>query len=191
MKEKKSKRDIQRDDELPERRNFLVRAGAVAIGGFVGLFPLATGLAVFFDPLRRKSRAGEFVKVATLDDVPSDGTPRPFSVVADRIDAWNYYPQEPIGAVYLRRTSDQEKPQAVTATCPHLGCFVDYNAGQGHYHCPCHDSSFEADGSRIRPESCPAPRDLDSLEVEVRGDNEVWVRFEKFVGGKEKKTPEA
>src|SRR5690606_15031476 len=131
---------------------------------------------VFLDPLRRKSKAAEFVKVATLDDLPPDGVPRPYTIVADRTDAWNVYPQEPVGGIYLRRTSGEATPQAFTATCPHLGCFVDYNAGQGHFHCPCHDSSFEVDGTRINPQHCPSPRDLDSLEVEVRGGNEVWVK---------------
>jgi Rieske Fe-S protein len=191
MKEKKSKKEIERDDDPTERRGFLVQAGAVVIGGIVGLFPFLTGLAVFLDPLKRKSKAGEFIKVATLDDVPTDGTPRPFSVMSDRTDAWNHYPNEPVGAVYLRRTSDGEKPQAVTATCPHLGCFVDFNVAKGNFHCPCHDSSFQSDGARINPESCPSPRDLDALEVEVRDNNEVWVKFEKFVGGKEEKIAEA
>jgi Rieske Fe-S protein len=191
MKEKKSKREVEREEDPSERRGFLVQAGAVVIGGIVGLFPFLTGLAVFLDPLRRKSKAAEFIKVATLEDVPPDGTPRPFSIVADRTDAWNFYPQEPVGAVYLRRTSQGEKPEAVTATCPHLGCFVDFNVAQGSYHCPCHDSSFEVDGKRLNPAKCPAPRDLDSLEVEVRDNNEVWVKFQKFVGGKKEKIPEA
>jgi Rieske Fe-S protein len=191
MKETKRKKEAQREEDVGERRGFLAQASAVVIGGIVALFPFATGLAVFLDPLRRKSKAAEFIKVATLDELPSDGTPRPFSVVADRVDAWTEYPNEPVGAVYLRRTSEGDTPQAMTATCPHLGCFVDFNAGQKKFHCPCHDSSFEPDGTRINPEKCPSPRDLDSLEVEVRDNNEVWVKFQKFVGGKEEKIAEA
>ena len=41
-------------EEKP-RRNFLVAAAAVVIGGFVTIFPFAAGLGVLFDPLRRKS----------------------------------------------------------------------------------------------------------------------------------------
>ena len=37
----------------PQRRNFFAEAAAVVIGGFVGLFPFAAGLAAFLDPLRR------------------------------------------------------------------------------------------------------------------------------------------
>jgi menaquinol-cytochrome c reductase iron-sulfur subunit len=95
--------------------------------------------------------------------------------------------------VYLRRTSETETPQAVTAVCPHLGCFVDFNTNKNIYQCPCHDSSFEADGQRINPKQCPAPRDLDALEVELRGEgqNEVWVKFQKFHSGKTEKIAEA
>jgi Rieske Fe-S protein len=148
---------------------------------------------VFLDPLRRKSRKGEFVPVAVLDDVPADGVPRAFQVRADQTDAWNFYPQEPLGAVYLRRTSEGAPPEAVTATCPHLGCFVDFQTSEGRYQCPCHDSAFEPDGKRINPEKCPAARDLDSLEVKVEAGQEgqvVWVKFEKFKPGIAKKVVE-
>ena len=199
MKEKKPKetpRETPREAtaEHPERRNFLVRASALAIGGFVGLFPAAAGLAVFLDPLRRKSQAGNFVKVADVADLPADGVPRPFMVRMDRNDVWNFYPNEPVGAVYLRRASEGEKPQAVSATCPHLGCFVDYESSQSCFRCPCHDSSFEQDGKRILPpppKVCPAARDLDELEVEVRNGGEVWVKYEKFRSAIPEKIPEA
>lgn len=177
----------------PGRRTFLVRATAVVVGGIVGLFPALAGLAMFFDPLRRKSQTGQFIHVADLDQIPSDGVPRPFPIVDDRTDAWNFYPKEPVGACYLRvsETPEGESLEAVSAICPHLGCFVDFNAGKGIYKCPCHDSSFEANGVRINPDKCPSARDLDSLDVEIRNDKEVWVKFQKFIGGKKEKIPEA
>ncbi len=178
----------------PGRRTFLVRATAVVVGGLVGLFPTLAGLAMFLDPLRRKSQSGEFIHAANIDQIPRDGVPRAFSLVADRRDAWSFYPKEPIGACYLRITEDNEgqKLEAVSAICPHLGCFVDFNAGKGIFKCPCHDSSFEANGARIDPEHCPSARDLDSLETDIRNnDQEVWVKYQKFIGGKAEKIPEA
>ena len=62
--------------EGDERRSFLVRFSAAIIGGFVGLVPLASGLTVLLDPLRRKKKS-EFVKVATLDSVPGAGGSSP------------------------------------------------------------------------------------------------------------------
>jgi menaquinol-cytochrome c reductase iron-sulfur subunit len=175
----------------PGRRTFLVRAAAVVVGGIVSVFPALAGLAMFLDPLRRKSKAGEFLHVANLDEIPRDGVPRIFSVVADRTDAWNVYPQEPVGACYLRisETDDGQNLEALSAICPHLGCFVDYQAAKGCFKCPCHDSSFQPDGALIQPSV--AARGMDSLEVEVRNENEVWVKYQKFIGTIPKKIAEA
>lgn len=184
---------IEKLESLPGRRSFVVRATAVVIGGLVALFPPLAGIAMFIDPLRRKSRAGEFLKVAGVNEIPADGVPRAFSVVADKTDAWNVYPNEPVGAVYLRltETPQGQAVEALSATCPHLGCFVDFQKAKGIFRCPCHDSSFEPSGARINPEKCPAARDMDSLEVEVRNNSEVWVKYQKFVGGSAEKIPEA
>src|SRR5947209_5122648 len=91
----------------PARRGFLKKLGATLIGGLVALVPLAAGLTVFLDPLKRKSKNGGFVRVASLGALPEDGLPRKFDVVASHFDAWNRIPQVPIGAVYLRRTGDK------------------------------------------------------------------------------------
>lgn len=176
-------------DSMPDgdghRRGFLVRLAAVAVGGIVTLFPFAAGLFTFADPLRRKSDLGGFLRVATLDEIPADGLPRQFTVRADRSDAWNRFPNEPIGAVYLRRTEEDEL-SAFNVVCPHAGCFVDFDNSRDVFQCPCHDSSFEPDGRRIDPHRCPSPRDLDTLEVEVRDEGDrraVWVRFQNFRAG--------
>lgn len=175
------------------RRGFLVRAAAATVGGLVVVFPFLAGLWVFADPLRRQSSLGGFLFVATLDELPADGVPRAFVVKSDRVDAWNRFADEPIGAVYLRRTSD-DRVEALNVVCPHAGCFVDFIDERMVYQCPCHDSSFEPDGVRINPRHCPSPRDLDSLEVEIRpaeGRQELWVRFENFRAGTPEKIPVA
>jgi len=171
----------------PNRRDFLKGAWALLIGAVVGLVPLVSGLIVFLDPLRRKSKAGEFVPVASLQALPDDGSPRKFAVIASRTDAWNKSPRTPIGAVYLRRSADKSV-QALNVVCPHAGCFVDYNPAVKGYHCPCHDSTF-ALGGQISSPSSPAPRGLDELEVQIRNETEVWVKFQNFRAGQAKRTP--
>ena len=171
----------------PTRRNFLKQAWAVLIGAVVSLIPLVSGLVVFFDPLRRKSKAGEFVSVASLNALPEDGSPRKFPVLASRTDAWNKSPLTPIGAVYLRRAGPKTV-QALNVVCPHAGCFVDYKAEAKGYHCPCHDSTFALSGEISSPSS-PAPRGLDGLEVQIRNETEVWVKFQNFRAGQAKQTP--
>jgi len=177
--------------EGKRRRNFMVEFLAGAIGATLGLVPAVSGLLVFFDPLKRKqAEGGKPIRVATLDAIPADGRPYRFPVIDVRQDAWNVYPPQPIGAVFLQRKSADGQPQAFSAICPHLGCSVDFKTDRNQYLCPCHNSSWTADAERINPQSCPAPRDLDELEVEIRNDNEVWVKYQRFRSGLEKKIPE-
>lgn len=173
----------------PCRRDFFKKALAGLIGAIVGLVPLGAGLVVFFDPLRRKSAGNGKVRVTSLEALPDDGVPRKFPVLASRIDAWNKYHEVPIGAVYLRRTSEG-KVQAFNVVCPHAGCFVDFLPERGSFLCPCHNSTFAVTG-RIDNPTSPAPRGLDSLETEVRDGKDVWVQFQNFQPGRPEKIPVA
>jgi menaquinol-cytochrome c reductase iron-sulfur subunit len=171
--------------ESPERRGLLKKLGAVVVGGIVSLVAPLAGLFVFFDPLRKRKKSGkDFIRVATLDSVPADSTPRRFSIVADKVDAWNKYPNVPIGAVFLRRTSET-KIDAFNVVCPHLGCAIDHKGKD--YFCPCHNSTFSLDGTINDPKS-PAPRGMDALQVEVR-DGDVWVKFQNFRTGTQQPIP--
>lgn len=173
----------------PVRRDFFKKCCAGIIGTVLGLVPVVAGLGFFLDPLRRKTSTGGFLRLTTLEALPDDGVPRKFPVLANRVDAWNKFTQTPVGAVYLRRTSDG-KIQAFNVVCPHAGCFVDFLPDRGKYLCPCHNSTFTLAGKIDNPSS-PAPRGLDSLEVEVRNQTEVWVKFQNFQAGQAEKTPVA
>jgi menaquinol-cytochrome c reductase iron-sulfur subunit len=171
----------------PERRGFLKKLAAMIVGAIAMLVPAATGITFIFDPLRRKSEAGDFIKVASLNSLPEDGIPLKFSVIASKVDAWNRNPAVPVGAVYLRRTTEG-KVQAFNVVCPHAGCFVDFISKEKGYFCPCHNSSFAANG-RINDPKSPSPRGLDELEVEIRKETEVWVKFRNFQAGTHEKIP--
>jgi len=167
------------------RRGFLTEALAIIIGGIAGLFPTIVGLAVFLDPLRSRKKDGEasasdgFLKVAMVDGLPV-GKPRRYTVVDDRVDAWNLFPQEQVGAVYLMKNEDNSIT-ALNVKCPHLGCAVEFIADREVYQCPCHNSSFKPDGE-IANEGSPSARALDSLEVDSERlkQGEVWVKYENF-----------
>ncbi len=180
---------MEEKDKTPQthRRDFFKKSLALAFGGTAAAVPIAAGLMVTFDPLRRNfAGVGGAVKVTSLDALPADGVPRKFPVLADKVDAWNRYSNVPIGAVYLRRTKD-DKITALNVLCPHAGCFVDYMPGKGNYLCPCHVSSFTIEGKIDSPGS-PSPRGLDELEVQVRN-TEVWVVFQNFQAGRPEKVP--
>jgi Rieske Fe-S protein len=182
------------------RRAFLSKFLATAIGGLVVAVPALAGLAVFFDPVRRKLQGGggnsgddRFTTVATLDAVPADGLPRKFQVIADRVDAWTKHPASPVGAVYLKREKDTpDKVVAFNVICPHAGCFVEPAAGeaQGGFKCPCHNSLFNGDGS-IVPGQCVSPRGLDEQEIDPAALKAglVRIRFQNYVPGTLERKP--
>ncbi len=173
------------------RRSFLAQAIALVLGTLSLAVPVAMGIVAALNPLRMKGRAGQFMQLATLDTLPEDGTPKRVPVVADRTDAWNLYPNEPIGAVYLRRVGPDEV-QAWQAVCPHAGCIVGYQPTPegGKFFCPCHEASFDLTGRRTDKKS-HSPRDLDTLEVKLGEHGEVLVKFESFETGTSKKVAKA
>jgi Rieske Fe-S protein len=157
------------------------------VGLVAVVVPSVAGLITFLAPLGRRAK-GTLIRVAAVDDIPADGIPRRFSVVAERRDAWNRYPREPIGAVFLRRASADGRIEAVSSVCPHLGCAVDFRTKLGRYQCPCHNSTWHADGTRINPDASPSPRDLDGLQIEVK-EGQVWVNYERFKSGTAEQVP--
>lgn len=179
-------------EATPPRRNFLTEATAVLLGGIVAVFPFATGLVPFLDPLRRTGSGGKKIRVATLDAVPDDGTPRAFPVIATLVDAWTTTPNEPIGRVYLCRDKGSDKIRALNATCPHAGCGVGFDNEERLFLCPCHTSAFDLEGKRRLDISTVPPRDMDTLECEVdKQTGDVWVTFMNFQTGHEEKIPKA
>lgn len=171
------------------RRGFFAKATALGLWLVSLAVPTAVGIFSFVNPLRQRGQAGRFLKITSLDVLPEDGTPRRFPVLADRSDAWNRFANEPVGAIFLRR-SKEDKIQAIHVVCPHAGCFVDYDAEKDIFFCPCHQASFDLQGKRL-DETSPSPRDLDTLEAEVRGKEEVWVKFQNFRTGTPEKIAEA
>jgi menaquinol-cytochrome c reductase iron-sulfur subunit len=188
---------IKPTDSAPNnRRSFFAAAAAVIAGGIAVLTPIGVGIASFLTPLFRRSQPSE-VRIALLDQIPDDGVPRSFPVLADREDAWTRYPAQRVGAVYLIRKSGEAKPIAFTAKCPHAGCFIGYTPGAKVFQCPCHTSAFNLDGSRVNGDAEVAPRGMDELPVEIRrvkmadGQElaEVWIKFIDFQTGHAERVP--
>jgi len=165
--------------EPTPRRRFLKAAACAALGGCALLPPIGAAVVVLINPL--KSRGNPLpVRITTLSALALNGPPKFFQVVTERRDAWTKFPARAIGAVFLRRTGENQVI-AFNAACPHLGCAVEYRSGRGAFYCPCHNSEFATTGE-VRGQS-PSRRGLDTIRAEVREDSEVWVYFENFKAG--------
>jgi len=200
VKPKQNESETSPAQEANERRGFLGSAAALtaaALGGLLGVGPVAIGLyATVMDPLRkktspRKATAGVegakegFYFVAQIGELDSH-VPRRFTIVADKIDAWNFMQNQPIGSVYMRMQGDQV--ECFHTTCPHAGCAVSYELASQAYLCPCHNSSFNVDGTKLEDgdSSNPSPRGLDALEVDIQG-TRVFVKYEDYFTGRHAK----
>jgi menaquinol-cytochrome c reductase iron-sulfur subunit len=172
-------------DNVP-RRSFFSKCLAALLGLGALAAPTVAGIAVLLDPLRKKTRgeAGDWIRVASLSQVPADGKPYFFKVVADEPrDKWNRYGPQAVGAVYLLRSSEDATPAALSSVCPHLGCTFDYDAVHDQFLCPCHNGKFHTDGKQAQG-STVSPRDLDPLEVRVDASTgDVEVNYKRFKGG--------
>jgi cytochrome b6-f complex iron-sulfur subunit/menaquinol-cytochrome c reductase iron-sulfur subunit len=174
-------------DDGRTRQNGTDRRGALktlaAVGGAVGCGALAVPTVRFLiAPATGGAGAGNWIKTVAVDSLP-EGEPKRVALVADHRDAWTLEKQVELGAAWLVR-----KGAAVVAwstICPHLGCAVD-KAGSGPgFDCPCHDSSFDADGQR---QNGPSPRAMDSLATRVE-DGFVMVQYQRFRQGTPEKDP--
>ncbi len=117
--------------------------------------------------------SGGWTRTVKLDSLP-EGQPTKVSIVADRRDAWSLDKDVVLGAVWLIRKGDHV--EALSATCPHLGCSVNLDTGGKGFACPCHTSAFDAEGHRV---SGPSPRDMDPMETRVE-DGYVAVAFRRY-----------
>ena len=150
--------------------------------GTACLTPVVSGFMMLFHPLRKSNGNGEFQRVTDKAsvDAMTPGIPRPFNLEGTVNNAWNSFPNQPVGTIYLVRNEAGEL-QAFQAQCPHQGCLVDYRRDESVFFCPCHKATFQPSGQRV-PGVGPECRDLDKLEVKVQGED-VLVRYQEFRTG--------
>jgi cytochrome b6-f complex iron-sulfur subunit len=76
----------------------------------------------------------------------------------------------PAHRVFLSR--QKAGVSAMTAVCTHLGCTVEWFGNDRSFHCPCHGSIYNADGSVVRG---PAQRELEHYAVGLAPTGELRV----------------
>jgi Rieske Fe-S protein len=159
------------------RRGFL-KVATTVLGAAIGAVLAVPLVRYVVFPTRKRVVVGGDDPVPVLAESALVAGAPPVRVairVAEQRDAWSKVTDVPLGAAWVSRDQTGQL-RALSATCPHLGCSIDFDKSAGEFRCPCHTSAFAADGKRM---SGPAKRDMDPLEATVE-DGQVMVRFARF-----------
>jgi menaquinol-cytochrome c reductase iron-sulfur subunit len=163
----------------PTRRGFLGTL-TVLLGSAIAALGAVPVLGSLFSPLRAAPRQGgaeEPIPVGNIADFPV-GVPRRVELVRSVTDAWSRSEATTVGAAWVTRHADGTFT-ALSTLCPHLGCGVNLDKQRNLYACPCHTSAFSLEGKRLEG---PAPRGMDPLDVEQRG-QAVLIHYRRFKQG--------
>ena len=135
--------------EQPERRNFLkviLTSGLVALAGSI-LYPIFA----YLKPPKQGEVEVTSVSAGKLSEIEKD---------SGKIVKFGTKP------VILIRTANNEL-RALSATCTHLDCTVQYRKDMGLIWCACHNGKYDLNGRNV---SGPPPRPLDEYRVVVQGE---------------------
>jgi menaquinol-cytochrome c reductase iron-sulfur subunit len=146
------------------RRSFLQ---LLPLGVFAGVFASIGGAAFRFLRPRLTAPSEQWLDVASVSELTG---PPPIAkqVLAEQVSGW-VITNEAHNVFVLPAKNNQ----VLSPICPHEGCEVSWEQTQNRFACPCHESFFNADGSRI---SGPAPRGLDALPTRVQ-DGKLQVQY--------------
>ena len=146
------------------RRSFLK---LLPLGVFAGVFASIGGAAFRFLRPKLFAATDSWLDVATISELTG---PQPISrkITTEHIAGWSIATEEHNVFVLPAKNN-----QVLSAICPHEGCEVAWDGGTNRFSCPCHESFFAADGSRI---SGPARRGLDPLPMRVQ-DGKLQVQY--------------
>jgi menaquinol-cytochrome c reductase iron-sulfur subunit len=162
-----------------ERRGFLklLAGGLAAVAGALATVPV---LGTVVTPLLKpKADDGGLLRAASLNEL-QEGVPKRVELIATVVDGWTRAVGV-VGAVWLLKKPDGTVT-AMSSVCPHSGCSINQKT-KNTYGCPCHDSTFQLDGTATEG---PSPRPMDALEVQLK-EKDVFVRYKRFkIGVKEK-----
>ena len=131
---------------------------------------LAALLGAFAVKPGRASAAGPrwFRAAAASDLVPNQPIARILAVPSR--DGW--YRARTRQTVFLVRTGERSV-RALSATCTHLGCQVQWDGEGKKFRCPCHGGAYDLEGRVVEG---PPPRPLASIEAQIDDSGSVLVQ---------------
>ena len=159
----------------PETRPFRERRRALVlfVNSIVALIggALSAVLGAFAYGPRASASQSRWTRAGTTGDLKPD-EPVARVLAVSRVDGW--YRARARETVFLVWDGDR-KIRAMSATCTHLGCQVQWIAKEKKFRCPCHGGVYGADGSVV---AGPPPRPLATIEARIDpSDSSVLVRL--------------
>ena len=149
------------------RRSFLFLMPLSIVAGVLATY--ATAAFRFLRPIISAS-SDQWIDVAQLTDLQGP-SPLAKKISVQHVGGWAATTEE--HNVYVL---PQRNNQVLSSICPHEGCEVSWEKEANRFSCPCHESYFATDGSRIKG---PARRGLDLLPTRIQ-DNKLQVQFSFF-----------
>jgi cytochrome b6-f complex iron-sulfur subunit len=136
--------------KLPERRRFLdfFLRSTVGLLGAAVLFPVAR----FLSPPRVAEDSSSRVLAGTVTEMKKDG--------------WKIFAMGSQPGILVQKAPGEYS--ALSATCTHLQCTVQFDKGSNRIWCACHNGYYDLDGRNV---AGPPPRPLTPYVVQVDGDD--------------------
>lgn len=145
------------DNSMTRRQ--LLEAGIGVITGVIAVGIGGAALTSIGAPAITNRREGKWIEAAKVEEL-MPGQFNKVSVIYDAKDGWLEGKVKQL--VYVKING--EDVFALSATCSHLGCNVNYDEQTGQFKCPCHSGIYDATGKNI---SGPPPKPLIRLEARI------------------------
>ena len=145
-------------EESVTRRKVL-SAGIGVIAGVIATGLGGAALTSIGAPAVTNKREGKWVEAGSASDLAQGQFSR-IGLTFDAKDGWMEGKMKVLAYVKL----EGENVFALSATCSHLGCNVNYDETTGGFKCPCHTGIYDAKGKNI---SGPPPAPLRQLEARL------------------------
>lgn len=162
-------------DETDSSRRGVLKLGVGLLGVGLAAIPAVPAIGYVVHPIGGGDKHTGFVPAGKRASFGA--TPVRVDLRADRSDAWSRETNVKLGSCWV--IEREGKLTALSTSCPHLGCAVDFDAEAQKFKCPCHRSAFSLDGA---VEEGPSPRPMDTLELQ-ESEGLVAIRFQRFRTG--------
>lgn len=169
----------ERNEVDKGRRKFLLFLPIGIVAGIAGT--LAVAAFRFLRPAAAVQPESRWLDAMPMANIKGD-KPMMCAIMTERVAGWSTTLEEQ--QVFILPAHDRK---ALSSACPHEGCNVMWRDETNDFLCPCHDSSFGPDGTRL---GGPAQRGLDPLPSREK-DGMLQVQCQTFMNNKVERVPRA